>query len=48
MQHQQQKRMSFKSLREEVEKGRASVLIGRQKWEKIEREYETGSTVVTS
>ena len=31
MQHQQQKRMSFKVLREEVEKGSASVLIGRQK-----------------
>jgi hypothetical protein len=29
-------------LREEVEKWSASVLIGRQKWEEIETEYETG------
>jgi hypothetical protein len=38
MQHQQQKRMSFMGLREEVEKGSALVLIGRQKWEEIETE----------
>jgi len=35
-------------LREEVEKGRALVLIGREKWEEIETEYERGSTEVTS
>jgi hypothetical protein len=40
--------MSFKCLREEVKKGGASVLIGRQKWEEIETDYETGNTGGTS
>ena len=42
MHHQQQNRMSFKGLREEVEKGRASVLIGRQKWEEIRDRVRDG------